>query len=524
MVATHCKFPKFIGRPRVTGTVTNSALFVVLLLSLAACGGGAQAPSNFSYSSPVEATVGVEIAPLTPTVSGTVTTYTVAPALPAGLNLDSATGIISGIPTTDATQATYLVRATNSGGTASFGLVITVRHAAPTGLSYPGPVIIGVGEPLPELKPAVTGNVSTYSVAPMLPRGVSLDPTTGTISGTPRESINATDFVITAANSGGSTTYPLSMRVTTSQGAPVPTTYQPFFINDPAYPYAGQPVSLYAWEGRHVAILSSKNDLNPGTMQLWLDAIDRGYEYYEQATGRVPQLFRHFNLKLAIADVPQTCGAGCGYLGFTGIEAGSTYFDRMYQWARDGYFGSFLFYELGRNFWFYGDEIAYKDPVLPWPVVTGYAVVNWWWSMEAADVRIPVAQSCNGTDHDGWFNHMAAVLDLYVANPQLNWGNTLGSNQGVAPNGCALDANVLFNAFLLRVRRDFSDAGFPMRIWREVDARPNATTTQQAVDNMVLAVSVAAGKNLTRIFEEDWRWPLSQAAKDEALMKLGPPL
>jgi hypothetical protein len=52
-----------------------------------------------SYQTPQPYTVGTEITPLDPTVTGTVTSYVVSPDLPAGLSLDATTGRISGKPT-----------------------------------------------------------------------------------------------------------------------------------------------------------------------------------------------------------------------------------------------------------------------------------------------------------------------------------------------------------------------------------------------------------------------------------------
>ncbi len=95
-------------------------------------------PSNLSYPSPNTFTQGVAITNLNPTVTGTVTSYSVSPALPAGLSLNTSTGVISGTPTIVTATATYTVTASNAGGSTSFGVVITVnantnRFAVATG-------------------------------------------------------------------------------------------------------------------------------------------------------------------------------------------------------------------------------------------------------------------------------------------------------------------------------------------------------------------------------------------------------
>jgi len=112
---------------------------LAVVFSLSACGGGGNSsgsggpppppapppPSGLSYTSPQSYDVGTAITPLDPTVTGTVTSYSVAPALPAGLSLDAATGRISGTPTQPA-RATYTITATNAGGNTTFALAIAV--------------------------------------------------------------------------------------------------------------------------------------------------------------------------------------------------------------------------------------------------------------------------------------------------------------------------------------------------------------------------------------------------------------
>jgi hypothetical protein len=82
-------------------------------------------PSALSYTSPQTYNVGTAITALTPTVTGNVTTYSVTPALPAGLSLDTTTGSISGTPTAPS-RATHTITATNAGGNTTFALEISV--------------------------------------------------------------------------------------------------------------------------------------------------------------------------------------------------------------------------------------------------------------------------------------------------------------------------------------------------------------------------------------------------------------
>jgi hypothetical protein len=66
------------------------------------------------------------IAPLAPTVVGTVTSYSITPALPAGLALETTTGNISGTPTSTSPQTTYTITASNATGSTTFPLSLKV--------------------------------------------------------------------------------------------------------------------------------------------------------------------------------------------------------------------------------------------------------------------------------------------------------------------------------------------------------------------------------------------------------------
>jgi len=168
-----------------------------------------------SYSTPQVYTKGITITSLIPTsTGGTVTNYSVSPALPAGLSMNAATGVITGTPTSVTASAVYAVTATNTGGSTTSSVTITVNDIAPSGLSYITPNIYTKGTAITSLSPTVSGgSVVSYSVSPSLPAGLSLNTTTGVISGTPTAVTTTASYTITATNTGGSTTKAVTITV-----------------------------------------------------------------------------------------------------------------------------------------------------------------------------------------------------------------------------------------------------------------------------------------------------------------------
>ena len=193
-----------------TITATNTGGNTTFIISIAV---NDIAPNSLSYNTPNVFTVGSVIAQLSPTVTGNVVLYSISPALPAGLTFNTSTGVISGTPTSVATSANYLVTATNSGGNSTFNVNITVNPAPPSGLAYNSPNIYTVGSEIVSLSPTFSGTVSTFSISPSLPAGLMFNTTTGTISGTPTSVTATSVYTVTAINSGGNTTFGITITV-----------------------------------------------------------------------------------------------------------------------------------------------------------------------------------------------------------------------------------------------------------------------------------------------------------------------
>jgi len=284
--------------------------------------------------------------------------------------------------------------------------------------------------------------------------------------------------------------------------------------------FDGNLLSRTVWEGRNIAYLTESGSLDPGVMALLVEATDAAYDFYFAATNRKPSYSRHVNGKLTLTQVPTTCGAGCGFLGFTGIEILSPYFTEMYDAVRLRHqYNQIPFYELGRNFWYYGGQLAYKSPDNTGTVTTAFAVAMRNILMDALGFTGTPLGNRPWADNIRYVN---GLTDGYARNPAHDWFTTLRVGMGVndvSTNG----SSSLFASLLQRLRSDYPRPGeaFLRDLWTTAGTYPAATTSLGAVNNFFLAACAGTQLNLTDLIETSWKFPLSTSAKSTAATLYG---
>ncbi|KAK8797305.1 hypothetical protein WA158_004513 [Blastocystis sp. Blastoise] len=197
----------------------------------------------------ISTNINVAITPITPTITGYATSWTITPTLPSGLVFNTANGQISGTPVVAVATSSYLVTATNpnTSGTTSISITVINPQCAADGTwpitaagqtasiactdtqkegqmtricgsnaiwgavndacTYKAPVISGINSAYSiykndafSLTPIVQYYVQSWTITPALPTGLTLNSQSGSINGAPTISTSLTSYTLTALN------------------------------------------------------------------------------------------------------------------------------------------------------------------------------------------------------------------------------------------------------------------------------------------------------------------------------------
>lgn len=198
---------------------TRSWLLLILLM-LAACGGGGGAGSTFPVSSKLPAisatanttaqnlisgTAMANFTPLTASGGTPPYTYSYTGTLPAGLSYNTSTGVVTGTPTATYAAANIVFSVKDANGNVA-GTTSTVSFSVFGATATTTAQNLTFGTPMASFTPlTASGGAApyTYSVAGNLPAGVTLNASTGAVTGTPTAAYAATNLVFSVKDANG---------------------------------------------------------------------------------------------------------------------------------------------------------------------------------------------------------------------------------------------------------------------------------------------------------------------------------
>ena len=189
--------------------------------------GGGIASANTQVTPAAQSVSGVVGTAISATTAYTVTgisgtkVFVISPTLPAGLSINTSTGVVSGTPSAASVAANYTV--TVSDGATSATATITIAVSGTATLSPGTQTVTGrVGAAITATTAFTSTGLGTryFSIAPALPAGLVFSSSTGVLSGSATAAKEATTYVVTAADG---TNYAVATMRLTISAVPVMT-------------------------------------------------------------------------------------------------------------------------------------------------------------------------------------------------------------------------------------------------------------------------------------------------------------
>ncbi|MDP9226376.1 MAG: hypothetical protein M3P18_21560 [Actinomycetota bacterium] len=265
----------------------------------------------------------------------------------------------------------------------------------------------------------------------------------------------------------------------------------------------GHAETLIPWEGTNVAVLVEPGiTRDPSVMSRMVCAFDRAWAYYKKTTGETPVPIKTINGRTDVAEVSSTCGAGCTYLGGAGTEIQTTYFENGYdEIANHNLYDQVPFYEFGRSFWFWSDQLQYSDPCThPDPAATGFAVWMRFRSMIAAGVG---GAPFNGTPFDTFRSRVRGLEGVYDNDTSDTFAGTLCANTSPGAYG----GTDFWASIMMKLASLYGGQMFVRRFFSRLSSLPAATDTPSAITNWLHASHYASCVDLKSVFYKRWGFP-----------------
>lgn len=208
------------GTPTIAWPVSNGVTIITAMNGLGSDTYNIQfdianvEPSGLTYTTPQNFLLTTTITPFSPlTINGTGIQYEFTGTPPAGIIINPATGAISGTPTALFTAQNVEVRAYNDEGQSLFNVNMEVLDIAPDNLTYDTPKTFNENVAIVPFSPLTVDGTNLNYSAPGLPTGLTINASTGQISGTPTTLFSTANVTVTITNPQGVDSFAISITV-----------------------------------------------------------------------------------------------------------------------------------------------------------------------------------------------------------------------------------------------------------------------------------------------------------------------
>ncbi len=213
--------------------------------------GPVAAAQNIATRTLTAGTAAVSFTPVAGSGGTGTLSYSISPALPANLSLNTATGAITGTPSAASGPTTFTITVTDTlGANANNTFALTVNGPV-TATTTIATKALTAGTAATAFTPVTSAGgtgARTYTISPALPSGLSIAGATGEISGTPAAASGPTTFTVTATDTvGGSAGSTFSLTVNAALNSSVAVASKALTINRAAIAFT--PVTRVANTG-----------------------------------------------------------------------------------------------------------------------------------------------------------------------------------------------------------------------------------------------------------------------------------
>lgn len=207
-----------------------------------------------------------------------------------------------------------------------------------------------------------------------------------------------------------------------------------------------------------------------------------------------------------VAIVTETCGVGCAIIGSPGIEINISKFNTIYtNYLTSKKFDSLIFYELGRNFWFYNKQMATDDPEFTHAIQTGFSVFMRNICIKKLFVDI---SPINNLPYDSYSKGLKEIFNCYLSDTTLNISKVMIEGKlPVIQSDLGVSGSNFWGSLLLYLYDlpGFGDKWL-QNVWAELYKLPSAENETEALKNFYSACTSSVKINITQIFQNQLKW------------------